>query len=261
MIGRAFESEWVKLRRRRLWYGSYAAVTGVVLLTTVVTIAGAVGHATKHGQLTIAQLATASGVSRGLTDSGILLGAVALSIAAAQFGGEFTHGTLRNLLVRQPRRTALLVGKGLAVLSFLVAAVAVATLFSLAGAFATAHLHGVSTAAWTSGAGMATVGTALGDLCLSVCGFALVGMILGVLLRSSVIAIATGLALLLPVETILSSAIPATERWLPGQLLSALASGGTTQAPFTSALFTVGAYLAAGVAVTMVVFARRDVTT
>ncbi len=41
MIWRSFESEWVKMRRRRLWYGSYGAITGVVVLTTIVTIAGA----------------------------------------------------------------------------------------------------------------------------------------------------------------------------------------------------------------------------
>ena len=38
------ESEWVKMRRRRLWFGSYGAITGVVLLTTIVTIAGALHH-------------------------------------------------------------------------------------------------------------------------------------------------------------------------------------------------------------------------
>ena len=41
MIWGAFTSEWVKMRRRRLWYGTYGAITGVVLLTTIVTIAGA----------------------------------------------------------------------------------------------------------------------------------------------------------------------------------------------------------------------------
>lgn len=260
MIWRAFQSEWIKLRRRRLLYGSYAAITGVVLLTTIVTIAGAVRTGGHKGALTLGQLAQAEGLSRGLTDSSILLGAVALSIAAAQFGGEFAHGTLRNLLVRQPRRAVLLGGKCLGVLTFLVGAVVVAALIGLGAAFAMAHARGVDTSAWTSGGGMSTLGVALGDVIVSVCGFAIVGMILGVLLRSSVIAIGAGLALLLPVETILSSAIPSTERWLPGQLLSALAEGGTAQAPFGPALLTVSAYLCVGAAATMLVFIRRDVT-
>ena len=36
MIWRSFQSEWVKMRRRRLWYGSYGAITGVVVLTNIV---------------------------------------------------------------------------------------------------------------------------------------------------------------------------------------------------------------------------------
>ena len=260
MILCAFQSEWVKMRRRRLWFGSYGAITGVVLLTTIVTIAGALRHENRQGGLTLAQLAHASGLSQGLSQSAILLGAVSFSIAAAQFGGEFTHGTLRNLLVRQPRRPILLTGKCLAVLTFLVGAVVVATIVCIGAAFAMAHARGVPTDAWTSGVGMGDLGVALGDIAVSTCGFAIVGMILGVLLRSSVIAIATGLALLLPIETILTDAVPGTARWLPGQLLQAIAQGGTSQAPFGPALVTVWAYLAGAVALTMLVFARRDVT-
>src|ERR1039458_10634162 len=86
MIWRSFESEWVKMRRRRLWYGSYGAITAVVVLTTIVTIAGALHHPDARGDLTLAQLAHASGLSEGLTQSGVLLGAVSFSIAAFQFG-------------------------------------------------------------------------------------------------------------------------------------------------------------------------------
>ena len=70
MIWRSFESEWVKMRRRRLWYGSYGAITAVVVLTTIVTIAGALHHPDARGDLTLAQLAHASGLSQGLTQSG-----------------------------------------------------------------------------------------------------------------------------------------------------------------------------------------------
>jgi len=248
------------MRRRRLWFGSYGAITGVVLLTTIVTIAGALHHPDRHNDLTLAQLAQASGLSQGLTQSGILLGAVSFSIAAAQFGGEFAHGTLRNLLVRQPRRPVLMAGKCLAVISFLIGAVVVAAIIGIAAAFAMAHARGISTSAWTSGVGMGDLGIALGNLVISTCGFALVGMVLGVLLRSSVIAIAAGLALLLPVETILTDAVPGTARWLPGQLLEAIAQGGSKIAPFGPAVVTMSAYLAALVAATMVVFVRRDVT-
>src|ERR1017187_7981672 len=133
------------MRRRRLWYGSYGAITAVVVLTTIVTIAGALHHPDARGDLTLAQLAHASGLSEGLTQSGVLLGAVAFSMAAFQFGGEFSHGTLRNLLVRQPRRSVLMGGKCLAVLSFLVGALAVATMVGICAAFLMAHFRDIPT--------------------------------------------------------------------------------------------------------------------
>lgn len=107
---------------------------------------------------------------------------------------------------------------------------------------------------------MSKLGVALGDTAIATCGFAIVGMLLGILVRSSVIAIGAGLALLLPFETILTDAVPGTARWLPGQLLEAIAQGGSTVAPFGPAVLTVSAYLAGAVAVAMLVFVRRDVT-
>jgi len=259
MIWRAFASEWVKMRRRKLWYGSYGAITGVVVMTTIVSIAGAQQHG-PHGNLTLAQFALASGLSQGLNQSGLLLGAVSFSIAAFQFGGEFSHGTLRNLLVRQPRRSVLMAGKCLAVLTFIAGAVAIATMFGICAAFAMAHFRDISTTAWTSGTGMGDVGIQLGDMAVSASGFAVIGMIAGLLLRSSVIAIAAGLAVLLPFETILTDAVPGTGRWLPAQLLEAIAQGGTTAAPFSAAMTTVAAYLAGAIAFAALVFVRRDVT-
>jgi len=107
---------------------------------------------------------------------------------------------------------------------------------------------------------MGDLGILLGDLAISACGFAIIGMIAGVLLRSSVIAIAAGLAILLPVETILTDAIPGTARWLPAQLLESIAQGGSNTATFGAALTTVSAYLLVAVVIAMLVFVRRDVT-
>lgn len=260
MIWRSFHSEWVKMRRRRLWYGCYGAITGVVVLMTIVTIAGAHHQPDPQGNLTLAQLAQASGLSQGLTQSGVLLGAVSFAIAAFQFGSEFSHGTLRNLLVRQPRRWVLMTGKCLAVLTFVLGAVAVATTFGICAAFVMAHLRGIPTGAWTSGVGMGALGTTSGNSAISACGFAIIGMVAGVLLRSSVIAIAAGLAVLLPIETIITDAVAGTARWLPAQLLEAISQGGTATAPFGAAMATMSVYLAVAVVVTMAIFIRRDVT-
>ena len=49
------------------------------------------------------------------------------------------------------------------------------------------------------------------------------------------------------------------DRWLPGQLLSALAHGGTSTSSYTHALVVLAAYAAVLAAGTLVLFQQRDV--
>ena len=62
---------------------------------------------------------------------------------------------------------------------------------------------------------------------------------------------------MLPVETILTDAIPGTARWLPAQLLESIAQGGTTTAPFAAALVTVSAYVLGAAVIATLVFAAK----
>ena len=71
---------------------------------------------------------------------------------------------------------------------------------------------------------------------------------------------ALGNAALLPVENILAAVLDTTGRWLPGQLLDAIARGGNTTASFAAALTTTAPYIAAVGIVAFTVFARRDIT-
>ena len=151
-------------------------------------------------------------------------------------------------------------GKCLAVLTFLLGAVVAATIVAICAAFVMAHVRGIPTGSWTSGTGMADLGILLGDLAISACGFAVIGMIAGVLLRSSVIAIAAGLAVLLPVETILTDAIPGTGALAAGAAPRGDSPGWSSTAPFGAALVTVSAYLLGAVVITMFVFVVADVT-
>ena len=186
---------------------------------------------------------------------------MSFSIAAFQFGGEFAHGTLRNLLVRQPRRTLLMAGKCLAVLTFLIGAVVAATMVAICAAFVMAHFRGISTGAWTSGVGMADLGTLLGDLVISACGFAIIGMIAGILLRSSVIAIAAGLAVLLPLETDSHRRHPRHGALAAGATARGDRAGDPVRHRSRAAVAaTVSAYLVGAVAIALLVFVKQDVT-
>jgi len=261
-VADAFASEWIKLRRRCLYYGSYVAIVAVACLVTVLTFSTAGRGATTGpaSQSTpLSQLALSSGSVNGLEGSLTILGVIAFAIAASQMAMEYGQGTLRNLLVRQPRRIVVLSGKLLAISTFMIGAVALATASSVVVAFAMAHDRGVPTDAWTMLSGLQAMALGFMDVALATVGFALLGMALGIVMRSSVAAVAVGVAYLLPVEQILASSLHGTAGYLPGQLLSSVAQGGTTAIGYAHSLVGALLYLAAAAATVAVLFVRRDV--
>ena len=261
-MSNAFASEWIKLRRRSLFYGSYAAMFAVACLVTVLTF-GTAGRTAATGpaggSTPLSQLAQSGGSVNGLEGSLTILGVIAFAIAASQMAMEYGQGTLRNLLVRQPRRIVFLVGKFLAVSTFMIGAVALATVGAIVVAFAMAHGRGVPTDQWTMLSGLRAMGTGFIDVALATVGFALLGMTLGIVMRSSVAAVAIGIAYLLPVEQILASTVTSTAGYLPGQLLSAVAQGGTSTIDYVHSLVGTLLYLAIAAFVGITLFLRRDV--
>ncbi|MGA2837412.1 MAG: ABC transporter permease [Acidimicrobiales bacterium] len=258
----AFASEWIKLRRRSLFYGSYAAMLAVSCLVTVLTFSTA-GRTAADGpagaSTPLSQLAQSGGSVNGLEGSLTILGVIAFAIAASQMAMEYGQGTLRNLLVRQPRRFVFLVGKFLAVSTFMMGAVAIATVGTVVVAFAMAHSRGIPTDQWTMLSGLRAIGTGFVDVTLSIVGYGLLGMTLGIVMRSSVAAVAVGIAYLLPVEQILASTVTSTAGYLPGQLLSAVAQGGTSTIGYAHSLVGALLYLALAAGVGIALFVHRDV--
>jgi hypothetical protein len=120
-----------------------------------------------------------------------------------------------------------------------------------------AALRGVSTSAWGSTSGLGSLGSTYGNALLSALGYGAFGTGLAITSRSPV----SSIAWLLPVETLLAAAAADSARWLPGQLLSAIASGGTGSIGYARALLLGLLYAAAALAVAAVLFRRRDVTT
>ena len=151
-------------------------------------------------------------------------------------------------------------GKLLALATFDIATLVAAALVALAAGALAARLAGLDSSAWFSGAGLAETGKGVGELLLSSLGWGLLGALLGLLLRSPAFAIAAGLAYALPLENLFVKVWSSGDRWLPGQLLDALASGGTASAPFNRAALLIGVYAIAGLTAAAVTFSRRDVT-
>lgn len=260
---RVFFAEWRKLRRPSLFIGTMTAVVGATALVTsllFLLIDSARGNAREGQMINRSTLELPHGLSIGFSSSAGLLGLVALCIFASQTAQEYTHGTLRNLLVRQPRRLTLLLGKFLAMCLFALISVILSAIVSITLAFALSGKAKVVTTAWlTSDARIGIIHTFVNVL-ISVIAFGTIGMILGLFLRSPISAISIGVAWLLVVENIIAATVKNSGKWMPGQLINTVAAGGDFNATYSHALFVLSSYLAVGVLVASVLFRRRDVT-
>jgi ABC-2 type transport system permease protein len=261
VIVAAFRSEWIKLRRRTLLLGTFGGLATAASLFVILVFTQAAASGPGSSDLPSLQaLAQPNGLIHDLRGAVIFLGVVAFGIAASQIASEYSLGTLRQLLVRQPRRVTFLAGKFLGVVTFLVAAVIFAAGIAGVVAIVVAHLRHVPTAAWFSSTGIGDLTQALGQLLLAVVGFATFGLVVGLFLRSSVFAVIVGFAYLVPVEQVLVRVLPGAAHWLPGQLLTSVGSGGGSGSGFGRALLLSLVYLVVIGAVTARTFVRRDVT-
>jgi ABC-2 type transport system permease protein len=267
----AYLSEWVKLRRRSMLLWGFGGGLFFPVLATIFTIeravksfqcgAGGLRNCVQHlrGHVLIAVLEQPNGLVHGVVDVSSLIGIVSLILFAAAFATEYSQGTLRNLLVREPRRLRLLSGKYLALVVFIAIVVLIAVGAAVAVAFILAPGKGISTAAWTSNTGLSDLGQAVLHAFLAAAIYGLFGAALGVILRSPGVAIGVAIAWIIPIEAIIVGAIWSTgDRWLPGQLLDALAHGGNSDSSYSHSLVILALYSVLVAAGTLTLFSRRD---
>lgn len=263
MIG-PFLSMWTKLRRRALLFGVYGGAAAVSALITAVVFGNALPTTGPRFGPTqgvpLDRLAGPGGLLAGLGSAAGVLGVLALSVAAGTLAGDHAGGTLRNLLIRQPRRLRLLGGHWLALLTFSAGAVLVAAVVSAVTAVAMSGSQSIDTAVWFTADGWQASSRTLAEVLGASAGYATLGAALGVLLRAPVAAVAIGFAWLLPLENILANTVSGSDRWLPGQLLTAVARDGTSTVALGTAVATLLVYLAVAGAAAATAVARRDVT-
>jgi ABC-type transport system involved in multi-copper enzyme maturation permease subunit len=259
----ALRSEWIRIRRPRylLVCSALAALASILATALTVSTAGSSTTAQRQGPgdaVTVAQLSQADGGSRGLLAVITLLGVIVLCLSAAAFAADHSSGMLRNLLVRHPRRGSLLAGKFAAVALLGGLMVAVAVVVSVLTSYL-AVPSSVSTRDWLGADGLRALASATVNVYAATVGYALFGAVLGTLLRSPTLAVSIGLAWLLPVEQLLSSTLDSTKKWLPGQVLSAVAHGGNSSLAYGGALALAVVYLVLAAGPSVALFVRRDV--
>ena len=173
---------------------------------------------------------------------------------------EFSRGTIRTMLLHQPRRTALLTGKVGAMLTFAAGALALTEIVTWIAARLLAPGAGVATGAWTSADAVGSAATDFGAVLLWITGYALLATALAVVVRSVPVALAIGIAWAGPIEHLVQNAWAGAGRWFPGLLLEAFAGGGTSEVGAGRAIATVAVYAVVAAGVALTVFGRRDVT-
>ena len=263
---RAFRSELLKFRR---W--SVLAGSGVMILATAF-IAYLTFHQITSGatgpELTplIQAFPTPQGLITVVGQARSLIIVIALIMVTSNIAAEWSQGTLRNLLVREPRRLHLLSGKMLALLLFVTISLALTLAISAALILVAAHAQGISTAAWTSSEGMRTFLSFFGNEVLCLIGISLLGMLIAVLARSVGAAVGIALAYVLVPEGAIAMVWQEGSRWFPVRVLNFLpgstfpsAVGPTPPQGYTVALLVALLWMVGFVVVSAVVFRRQDI--
>jgi ABC-type transport system involved in multi-copper enzyme maturation permease subunit len=255
-------AELRKLRRPTLFLGTMGSAlffTGLITSFVYLMIDSPQGNGDRGRTISREVLGLASGSVNGFASVGGFLGIIALCVFAAQTAQEYTYGTLRNLLIRQPGRMKILIGKLISMKLFAIVMITVAAVVSIGISYLLAPGANVSTELWFTSDGVNAIFTTFVNVTISVIAFGIVGMVLGLLLRSPISAISFGVLWLLIVENLLIAVKGSLQSWLPGAQLSAIATGGAIDISYKHALGVGGIYVGVGALVASILFVRRDV--
>jgi len=255
-------AELRKLRRPTLLISTILVVAALTALFTSIVFLRAnsgQGNGRRGDIISPETLSHATGLVYGFKIVSFFLGITALCVFASQTAQEYSLGTLRNLLVRQPSRMKILFGKYISMIIFGVALVFLDAIVAIGVSYGLAPHAKVTTSAWFTANALSLLGRTFANVLLTTIAFGTFGMILGLLFRSPISAIATGVIWSLILETILGGVISSTQKWLPGQNFDNIAQGGSDTVSYKWSLALSAIYLLFGFSIVSVLFKRRDV--
>ena len=261
----AIRSELTRLGQPRLllaWFGLMALFAMLVNTIMVTFVSG--GGSLPPGAPgvafpSLAEMESPSGLVAGLAAASNMFGIVTLSLWAVVTAGDYSSGLVRLLVAAEPRRWPLLAGKVVALVIITAAATTVAAVVNVFAVMPVALAAGITTAAWGTDL-LSVVTSAWTNLFLALCVWGVLGLVIAVLTRSAAVAISIGVGYVLVVESLVKMVKDAPSDWLLGTTLGALASGGTANTAYGTALALALGYVTLGLIVAGVVFIRRDVT-
>lgn len=259
---RTYRSELIRFKKTgRIGAGIMVAFTALITMFTFIGFEGGDGPgAGPSGFASVTDLAAADGWVTGLASAAPMIGIVALALFAISIAKDYERGTIRQLLVGEPRRALLLGGKIAALATVVVVGVAVATLVGMATAFAFSSSAAVSTAAWISSAGLTAALGASVNIMIATVVWGLAGAVLAMFTKSASAAITAGIAYMMIGENLLGLVWETAADWLPSGTLDTFTAGGSASVSYAESALLMALYAAAFIVATFVVFQRRDIT-
>lgn len=259
---RVIRAELVRLVRLRT---ALVTAAGCMLFAVVATLAvfstaQASGIPSRQSGTTLAALADHGGGTEAFAVGAAFIGFFVFVTFIAVFASEFSGGTFRAALLRDPHRLRVIIGKLVGMLLLAAGALAAAQACTYLGSLLVAPTQDVSTTNWHS---LNSLRAALRDYVTvfgGVAGWAVFGATLAVIFRSVPLAVGIGFAWAGPIENITSQSWPTGYRIFPGQVLASLIQGGTAELGLGRALLSAALYTGTAAAVALALVARRDVT-
>ena len=249
------------LRRRTLLVTAVTSVAFAAVATLGVWAAARTsGPPADRGGTTVARLAAAGGGTEAFAAGASFIGFFVFVTFIALVATEFSGGTYRALLLRDPHRVRLIAGKLAGALVVAAGALALAEVLSFGLSLLLAPSKDIDTSAWFSLAG---AGHALGNYATAfagVAGWAIFGAALGVAFRAAPLALAVGFAWAGPFENIIARSWTTGYRVFPGQVLAAVIQGGTPEISLSRATTTAIVDVGVAAVATVILLTNRDVT-
>lgn len=253
-------SEAMRLTRRGFLMSGIVLVGGLTLLVTVITYLAASDTAEGDGfEMMSSQLEDARGLVASVEGAANLLGIVVLSLAAVAVASDYGTGLIRQLVQAEPRRWRLIVGKLAALAGFTVGAAALGTVVGVAASPVLATMTDISTGAWSDGL-LWTVTSTFLNLAIGLFVWTTIGFTIAVATHSIAAAVAGGIGYIVVFENLLGLVSETLVSWLPGSAITALVAGGNATQDYRTALALSIGYALLGLAVSLAVFQRRDIT-
>lgn len=261
-MNRIIRAELYRLARPRTLV---IGVIGALLFSVVATLAVFASAqdsavAARGGGTTIAALAGHGGGTEAFAVGSSFAGFLVFVTFIGLLASEFSAGTFRSLLLQDPHRLRVIVGKLVGILLIAGAIVALAEVCTFAISLLVAPTKDIATGGWFSLGGLGDALRTCATVMAGVTGWAIFGTTLAVVFRSAPVALGVGFAWAGPFENIVSDSWATGNRVFPGRVLASLIQGGTVELGLGRAVVTTVLYTGLAAAATLFVVSRRDVT-